>query len=82
VNLNDLDDAEKFQRHFVAPMVDAVRAELAPLVKSDQAQEARIAKLEGNQKKAMAAYAVIALLGSMGLTQAKAWVAKKFNLNI
>lgn len=75
MNLNDLQDAEMFQKHFVAPMVEAVRTEVKalvdPLIKQqavdDTARrdhEGRIAKLEGNMKKAMTAWAAIIAAGT------------------
>lgn len=63
LNLDSLDDAEKFQKHFVSPMIDAVRAEIGPLVKRVEALEsgqppivARVAALEGSAKKLMTVY--------------------------
>jgi t-SNARE complex subunit (syntaxin) len=70
VNLNDLNDAEQFQKHFVAPMVEAVRLEVkqivGPLIKQQADDdtktadhEKRIAYLEGTMKKAIWTWGII-----------------------
>lgn len=67
MDLNDLDDAEKFQKHFVTPMVDAVREEIKPLVRRIEALEKlepRIIVLEGYSKKILAVYSSIVGIAS------------------
>lgn len=58
LDLNSLDDAEKFTQHFVSPLVNAVRLELGPLVKRVELLEAqapalsdRVKTLEGYAKR-------------------------------
>jgi hypothetical protein len=83
-----LDRAEQFQRLFVAPMVDAVNAnmkvhldamdgKLSGLVTTISSQETRIKTLESNQGKAMKGFAVYAT--GVGLVTAAcwAWIKKK-----
>lgn len=65
LDLDNLDDAEKFQKHFVTPLVDAVRAEVRPLVESDRMQNEAIQKLQSNQKKALIGFAGISALASI-----------------
>jgi hypothetical protein len=66
-----LAEAERFQRLFVMPMVDAVRTEVASsikpiadahqlLVKQQAEHGDRITSLEGRQNKALVGYAVFA----------------------
>jgi hypothetical protein len=76
LDLNNLDDAEKFQKHFVLPLVEAVRAEVAPLVKNDRKQTERINALESNQKRALAGVAVYATALGLGLD----WLRKRIGL--
>lgn len=78
LKLDDIEDAEKFQQHFVTPLVEQIRAELKPLVMTSQAHEARLAKLESNQKKAMLGYAGIVALVTAGWHYAKAKYLNKF----
>jgi hypothetical protein len=77
LNLDNLNDAEQFQKHFVNPVVDAVRAEIKSLVDSDKAQSARLDKLEGTQKKAMIGFAVYATMLSTVVGLGLAWLKSK-----
>lgn len=78
MKLTDIDDAEKFQKHFVLPLVDAVRAEVKPLVEQTKANTDRIDKLEGNQKKALAGYAVLSVIAASSFAWAKQKVMSHF----
>jgi hypothetical protein len=53
LDLNNLDDAEKFQKHFVTPLIEAVREELKPLTKTTYSNRARIDKLERKWGRAL-----------------------------
>jgi hypothetical protein len=76
LDLNNLDDAERFQKHFVRPLVDAVRAEVAPLVASDRKQTKQIERLEANQRRALAGMAVYATALGIGVD----WLRKKVGI--
>ncbi len=75
-------EAERFQRLFVMPMVDAIRVEvrnhLGPIIESNKvitaeqaAQAARLTNLEGSQKKALVGYGVFA--AGLSVALAAAW---------
>lgn len=80
----DLDDAEKIKTLIVEPTVQALRqeivAQLAPLLKTSDSHEGRIGTLEGTQKKAMAAYAVMAVGASAAVTASWNWLKSKVHL--
>lgn len=95
LNLDSLDDAEKFQKHFVTPIVDAVKTEVKTLVddtrkemealkKRDADQQADIDSLKLNQKKALAGYGFLSLSVStaVGLLYGatRNWVKKHFGV--
>lgn len=71
MKLTDIDDAEKFQKHFVQPLIDGVRAEIKPLVTQTTENTDRISKLEGNQKKALIGYSAVAVLAGSAFGWAK-----------
>lgn len=64
LNANDL---EQIKRIVVDPTVEAVRAEVAPLVQNDQRQQERLDALEKNQGRALAGLAAYATALSIGL---------------
>ena len=79
-----LADAERFQRLFVKPMVDAVRQELQPVIQGmadqalkDKEQDGKIQALESGQKKAMVGWGVIATGLSIALVSCWEWAFKK-----
>jgi ribosome-interacting GTPase 1 len=83
----NLEDAENIKKVIVDPVVEALRAEMAPLRKEIEEHEwkikgqyARIVKLEGNQKKALLGYAGIVALVSMGFNAALAWGRRKLGI--
>jgi hypothetical protein len=78
LNLNDLEDAEKFQEHFVKPLVDAVRKEISPLARTVYATRTRVAKLERSQARAFIGFAGVSV--AVGL--AFDWFKKKIGLLI
>lgn len=80
LDLDDLDDAEKFQKHFVTPLVEAVRAEMKPLTTTVYATRERVKKLEGNQMKAMLGFAGMATALSVALGLGVDWLRKKVGL--
>lgn len=80
MNLKDLKDAEEFQKHFVLPLVEAVRQEVRPLVEMDQRQELRIAALEGTQKKALAGFAAAAAVVATVFGVLLDWGKRKLGL--
>lgn len=78
----DIKDIEELQKHFVAPLVDALRAEIKPAIEKVQAIDAkvdamasRVGALEKDQKKALVGYGVFstALAGVLSI----AWVKIK-----
>ena len=82
MDLRDIDAAERFQRMFVAPMVEMVRLELKPIVsglqaeiislkESDRAQSKEITGLKENQKKALLGWAAIVFAVSVGFSYLK-----------
>lgn len=77
LNLNNLNDAEQFQKHFVTPMIDAVKTEIAPLVQQGADHEKRLKGLESNQKKALVGYSVVAVLIGSAVGYVKAWIVSK-----
>lgn len=78
LKLDDIDDAEKFQKHFVTPLIDAVRAEVKPLVDAKLDHEKRLAGLESNQKKALIGYAGIITVLTVAFNYVKAKYLSKF----
>lgn len=80
LDLDNLDDAEKFQKHFVTPLVDAVKAEMKPLVDAKLDHESRLSKIESNQKKALLGYAGIVAALTVAFNYVKArWLSKFFS---
>jgi len=77
----DLNDAEQIKTLVVGPMVSALRSEietqLGPLVKAQIDHEARIAGLEGNQKKAMIGWGAASLAVSVLVTSIWEWIRSK-----
>jgi hypothetical protein len=83
----NLEDAENIKKVIVDPVVEALRAEIAPLKKELEDHEwkikgqyARIVKLEGNQKKALLGYAGIVAVVSFGFSAALDWAKRKMGL--
>jgi hypothetical protein len=81
----DIDDIEKFNTHFVKPMVDAVRSEvrdsMIPLIQDvkdlkigAESTKGRLDKLEGDQKKAMVGYAVFSAGLAAAIGAAWGWI--------
>lgn len=79
MSLIDLDDAEKFQRHFVQPLIDAVRDEVKPLVKAQADHEDRLKQLESNQKKALVGFAGIVIVVSVVFNATVEFIRGKFS---
>jgi hypothetical protein len=80
-----LEDAERFQRLFVTPMVDAVRTEmrshLAPLMQAQADTDKRLAsaegainELKGKQTKALLGWGVYASAAALAIGSAWGWV--------
>lgn len=78
LNLDNIDDAEKFQKHFVQPLVDAVRLEVKPLVDAKLDHDARLKTLEGNQRKALYGYAGLVAVLTVAFNYVKAKFLAKF----
>jgi hypothetical protein len=79
---DDFEKAERFQRLFVTPLVDAVRVEMkAHLEPMNQtltrieAFEPRISKLERSQKKALAGLGIFATLIGLGCRAGWEWAS-------
>lgn len=77
LNLKDLQDAEQFQKHFVTPLVDAVRAEVRPIVEQSKTHEQRLDQIENNQRKALGGIAVYATLASVVIGGSIDWFKRK-----
>jgi hypothetical protein len=86
-----LEDAERFQRLFVTPAIDAIRTEmqahLAPIAASQRTQATTIEthgkdieSLKGTQRKVLAVWSIIASIGGAGLTAALTWLKGKFHI--
>lgn len=73
LNLDNLDDAEQFAKHFVKPVVDQLSARLEPLVLRVADVEKRLDMTEARLGKVMKVYT--ALLA--GLTFAGHWTWNK-----
>jgi hypothetical protein len=74
MDLNNLDDAEQFQRMFVTPLIEAVRKEICPLIRQVEDNEARIKTMEKNQKRALIGYGGIVAVAALLATLLKEWV--------
>lgn len=75
----NLAEVERLKELIIEPMIDTIREELKPLAQAKADHEARLAKLESNQKKALMGYAgiVAALTLSWNYVKAK-WLSKFF----
>ncbi len=82
MDLNDLEDAARFQELFVKPMVDAVRAELKPLTKTVYATRERVQKLEGNQRKALIGLAGLTFVVASTIGVVVDWAKRKIGLGL
>lgn len=78
-------EAERYQRLFVAPMIDAMRVEmrnsLSPVVEQQKEikqvqaeQDLRMKKIEGSQTKALIGYGVFATGLSIALAATWDWI--------
>lgn len=85
-----LENAERFQRLFVNPAIEAIRQEmkshLAPIVEANQRQDksieehgTAITQLQGSQKKAMLGWGVYASVAAVALGSAWGYVKSKFH---
>ena len=78
---SNLDREEQYQRLFVKPLVEAVRAEVKatvePLVEKVNDTERRVASLEKNQLRALTGFAGVVLLVSTAWGLALDWVRKR-----
>lgn len=87
---DSFEEAERFQRLFVEPMVQAVRTEMQQHVQqvtdfvtktnaTVSGFDGRIRKLEGDQRKALVGWGVYATIVGVALTTAWKWVASKIH---
>lgn len=75
----NLAEVERLKELIIQPMIETIQAELKPLVQAKAEHEQRLAKLEGNQKKALMGYAGIVALLTLGFNYVKAkWLSKFF----
>jgi len=78
----NLADAERFQRLFVQPMVEAVKTEVRtsiyPLVQGHAELGRRVDALEGSQRKALVGYSVFAAGLSVALAAGWDWIKSIF----
>lgn len=87
LDLDSLDDAEKFQKHFVLPLVDEVKRALEPLVarvetleKGTSGQDARLKKLEGYATRLGTVYSGIIAVVTFLAHYTWGKVKSKFNI--
>lgn len=95
LDLNSLEDAEKFQKHFVGPLVEAVRGEVKVLVDEqrkevealkakDAAQQADIDAIKASQTKALAVYGLASVIAATSAgaawNYAWGWVKAKWRI--
>jgi hypothetical protein len=87
LDLNSIEDAEKFAQHFVKPLVDEVKRQLEPLVGRVTALEAgeadkdiRLKKLEGIASKLATVYTGIITVTTFGAHYLWGKMKSKFNL--
>ena len=59
-----MDEGEQLKRIVVQPMIDGIRQEMQPVIKLLNAHEARIAKVEAQQKRALVGYGALCLGGT------------------
>lgn len=89
----NLNDADKIKELIVEPMVNALRAEMAPLLAVKQNHEDRIAKLESgkneridkleaNQKKGLWGWGVFASAVAIGVGSLWGWVKSVVSVKI
>jgi len=78
LNLRDLEDAEQFQKHFVTPLVEAVRQEVQPVVAQTRQNTEDIATLKANQKKALWGWSWLVAVASSVLAILAAEFKKRF----
>ena len=78
---NDRQQIAFLREHIVSPMLEALEAKVKPIVDAAAAHEARITKLEQNQRKALTGYTAFVAVVSSGLAigagSVKAWFTKK-----
>ena len=86
-----MEAAEKFQQHFVTPMVAAVEVKLTdmlqPVIAIQKslgekvlAHDQAITNLQGSQKKALAGWGVFAAGGAAAMSYAWGWVKSHFHI--
>jgi hypothetical protein len=87
-----MEAAEKFQQHFVTPMVAAVEIKLTtllqPVIDTQKAlgekvvgHDKAIANLQGSQKKALVGWGVFATGGAAAMSYAWVWIKKHFHIS-
>lgn len=77
MDLNNLEDVERFKRLFLDPIQQSVRDELAPLTQQVRDHDVQIKSLQSNQKKAMLGYAGIVAAVTIAFNYFKAkFIAK------
>jgi hypothetical protein len=77
LRLTDLEDAERFQRAFVTPLVDAVKLEIRPVVEGHETLRRRVDKLEIDQKRAIWGLSAAAGVASVAIGVVLDWVKRK-----
>ncbi len=87
MDLNDLDDAEKFQKHFVIPVAQRIEDRLAPLFsrvealeKSGSGLDERVKTLETYAKKLGTVYSGIIAVITFAVHFTWGKIKSKFNI--
>lgn len=76
----DLDDGEQFQRVFVKPMIDAMKAEIKPIISASRNHEKRLERLENNQKKALLGFGAVSSVLALAVGSVVEWSKRKLGL--
>lgn len=75
----NLEEVQRLKTLIIEPMIATIQEELKPLVQAKTEHEQRLAKLEGNQKKALMGYAGIVAALTLAFNYVKAkWLSKFF----
>lgn len=73
-----LEDAQQIKEVIVDPLIEAVRAEIAPIRDITEKHEIRIGKIETNQTRALVGWGVVMLGVTMFFNAVWTWVKSKF----
>jgi hypothetical protein len=78
-NEHTLEDAERYQRLFVKPLVDTLERQISPIVDRLNNLDGRVKTLETSQKKALVGWGVYATGAAAALTWAWGFIKAKLH---